>query len=195
MAADHTSAVFTGPLPTAVRQPNRGSRIGAADSRYGELADFLADEAALLDEDRFADWMKIIASDMFYWIPVRQTVHRRSGMGFDSAMAYLYETHASLKMRVARMIEFENAHSEDPPSRTRRFITNVRIYETEKASETAVDVSLLVTRSRGDSNKFQLLSGKRQDLLRKTANGWQLFQRVVLLDQSVLETPNFGIFL
>jgi 3-phenylpropionate/cinnamic acid dioxygenase small subunit len=157
--------------------------------------DFLIDEAAMLDEDRLTDWLAVIAPDIFYWMPVRQTVARRSGAGFDASMSYFFETFAALKMRVERIMKFDNTHSEDPPSRTRRLITNVKLYETAQQHELAVEASLLVTRNRGDTPGFQLLAARRHDLVRRTPEGWRLSQRVILLDETVLATPNLGIFL
>src|ERR1700738_841246 len=181
----------TSPLPSSapsvVRHPERRRRIGSGESPYAELADFLTDEAALLDEDRLSEWFELLAPDIFYWVPVRQTVMRSSGTGFDAAMGYLYETLSSLKMRVERITKYDNAHSEDPASRTRRFVTNPRVYETASGDEYFIQTNLLVTRNRGDANRFQLLSGKREDLVRRTPEGWRLSQRLVLLDQAVLE--------
>lgn len=181
--------------PSAVRHPERRRRIGSGESAYAELVDFLTDEAALLDEDKLEEWFGLLAPDIFYWVPVRQTVMRSSGAGFDAAMGYLYETLPSLKMRVERVIKYDNAHSEDPASRTRRFVTNPRVYETTSGDEYFIQANLLVTRNRADANRLQLLSGTRADLVRRTPAGWRLSQRIVLLDQAVLEFANFGIFL
>jgi 3-phenylpropionate/cinnamic acid dioxygenase small subunit len=110
-------------------------------------------------------------------------------------MGYLYETLPSLKMRMERVTKYDNAHSEDPASRSRRFVTNPRVHETASGEEYFIQANLLVTRNRGDANRFQLLSGTREDLVRRTPDGWRLSQRIVLLDQAVLEFANFGIFL
>jgi len=195
MTAELEAWTFPERAPSAVRRPERRHRVGSAASPYAEVMDFLIDEAAMLDEDRLTDWLAGLTPDIFYWVPVRQTVNRRLGAGFDASMGYLYETYPSLKMRVERVTKFDNAHSEDPASRTRRFVTNAKLYETNLDGEFAVEASLLVTRNRGDANRVQLLSGRRHDLVRRTAAGWRLSQRIVLLDQTVQEFSNFGIFL
>jgi hypothetical protein len=46
-----------------------GRRIGTGDSIHGEVVDFLVDEAALLDDDRYTEWLALLAPDVEYRIP------------------------------------------------------------------------------------------------------------------------------
>ncbi|HEU4340878.1 MAG TPA: aromatic-ring-hydroxylating dioxygenase subunit beta, partial [Candidatus Binatia bacterium] len=39
-----------------------------------------------------------------------------------------------------------------------------------------------------------LISGERQDLLRRRDGGWKLARRLILVDQAVLGTRNLAIF-
>jgi hypothetical protein len=40
-----------------------------------------------------------------------------------------------------------------------------------------------------------VLSAGREDLLRRSADGWRLARRTILVDDSVLRTQNLAIFL
>ena len=91
--------------------------------------------------------------------------------------------------------ETEHAWAEDPPSRTRHFVTNVRCWECEGAGELAVESNLLLFRSRGDVQDHDLLCGRRNDTLRRTPEGLRLARREVVLDESVLRTQNLAVFL
>ena len=90
---------------------------------------------------------------------------------------------------------FESAWAEDPPSRTRRLVTNVLVEETDKPQEYSVRSYLLVTRSRFNFDEYDLISAERRDILRADGEGFKLAKREILLDQAVLGTPNLAIFL
>ena len=132
--------------------------------------------------------------DIRYLMPVRVTTAR--GAGFDTAtgMAHFDEDHYSLRKRAERFAT-EHAWAEDPPSRTRRHVTNVRCYEGDTADEVIARSNLLLFRSRGDLHDHDLLSATRTDLLRRDGGALKLARRTVLLDESVLRTQNLAVFL
>lgn len=107
---------------------------------------------------------------------------------------HLDEDRASLEMRVER-VETGYAWAEDPPSRLRHFVTNVRAEAAEDADgELAVRSNVLVYRSRWDRPGHDLLSGERQDVLRADEDGWRLARRLVVLDSTTLPTLNLSFF-
>lgn len=168
-------------------------RIGHADGRYHRIVDFLYDEAALLDARRHAEWLSLLTEDIRYVIPVRVTTAHTLETS-TSTMAHLDEDHYSLSKRVQRF-STEHAWAEDPPSRTRRFVTNVRCWEDDDREVVLAMSNLLLFRSRGDVHEPDLLSGVRTDRIRLTPDGLRLSRREVWLDESVLRTQNLAIFL
>ena len=105
------------------------------------------------------------------------------------------EDYASIKGRVERL-DTKSAWAEDPPSRTRRFVTNVRAWEAAQAHEFEVESYLLLTRSRYEHARLSELSCLRRDLLRADASsGFKLVRREIILDQSVVGMPNIALFL
>lgn len=161
---------------------------------YNEVLQFVYHEAELLDERRHREWLALMADDIRYVVPVRvTTAHSLS----DSAlrdMAHLDEDLYSLTKRVERF-ETEHAWAEDPPSRTRRYITNVRVWQADRRDEIVVRCNLLLFRSRGDIREPDLISATRTDLLRRAEDGPRLARRTVLLDESVVRMQNFAVFL
>jgi phthalate 3,4-dioxygenase subunit beta len=127
-------------------------------------------------------------------MPVRVTT--ALGAGYDSApgMAHFDENKYSLSRRVARF-RTEHAWTEDPPSRLRHHITNVRTFATDDPGHLVVDSGVLLYRSRGDVREAAWISAGREDLLRRAGDGWQLARRTILVDDSVLRTQNLAIFL
>ena len=168
--------------------------IGSGSPIYHEVVDFLYAEADLLDRRDLRGWLALLTDDIRYVVPVRVTTpHSLDGSALED-MAHFDEDGYSLRKRVERF-ETEHAWAEDPPSRTRHFVTNVRCWEGERAGELRIESNLLLFRSRGDVREHDLLSGRRNDTLRRTPDGLRLARREVVLDESVLRTQNLAVFL
>ena len=175
--------------------PGPARPLRYADERHLEAWQWLVEEAHLLDEQLYDRWLELLAGDIRYLMPVRVTTARGSGFDTLDGMSHFDEDLYSLTKRVARF-ETEHAWTEDPPSRLRHFVTNVRTFSTDRDGELAVESYLLVFRSRGDVREAAMLSARRDDVLRRAADGGlKLARRVIEVDESVLRMQNLGIFL
>ena len=155
--------------------------------------DFLIAEAEALDERRYQDWLGLLTDDVRYRMPVRVTVHG----GGESALAgmdHFDEDRYTLGKRVERL-SGEHAWTEDPPSRVRRFVTNVRCAPGPAEGEIAVRSYLLLFRSRGDVRPPEWVSAERRDVLRAVDGSLRLRSREITVDESVLRTQNLALFL
>ncbi|MFI0448084.1 3-phenylpropionate/cinnamic acid dioxygenase subunit beta [Actinomadura sp. 6N118] len=163
------------------------------DPDHQDAHQFLVEEAATLDRQDFAGWLRLLTEDIRYVMPVRVTTAR--GAGFDSLadMGHFDEDMYSLRKRVERF-GTQYAWTEDPPSRTRRLVTNVRTFRTAPG-ELRVESYLLLFRSRGDTREHDLLSAGRADTLRPAPGGHRLARREITVDESVLRTQNLALFL
>jgi len=165
---------------------------------YGDPAhlaahQFLVEEAALLDAADYAGWLGLLCEDIRYVMPVRVTTAR--GAGFLADMGHFDEDMYALRKRVQRLAT-DHAWTEDPPSRTRHFVTNVRTFSGEgEGEDLRVESALLLFRSRGDTREPSLISAGRTDRLRATADGLRLARREITVDESVLRTQNLAVFL
>src|SRR5262249_16792644 len=122
------------------------------DIRHLQAHQFLVDEAYLLDAQHYAEWLDMLTDHIRYVMPVRVTTARGAGFDPSPGMAHFDEDKYSLSQRVARM-GTEHVWTEDPPSRLRHFITNVRTFEGEDEAELVVESAELLFRSRGDVNE------------------------------------------
>jgi 3-phenylpropionate/cinnamic acid dioxygenase small subunit len=180
------------PLPAAVR----ANRVHVGSPTYNEIVEFLYDEAELLDNIRLAQWFELLATDIEYNVPLRLTKPARMHDGtVIRTVQHMHDNYSSMMLRVRRITDTRSAWGEDPPSRTRRMVSNVRVYKTDKPDEYLVQSYLMLTRSRFDFDYFDLLPCDRHDVLRKKGGAWQIARREVIIDQSVIGTPNLGIFL
>jgi len=91
-----------------------------------EVEDLFYYEAELLDGWKLDMWLKLLTDDATYYVPPNDKPdadHRYTLFTIADDMARLRE-------RIIRLKD-PNCHAEYPPSRTRRFITNVRIVAVE----------------------------------------------------------------
>lgn len=183
------SAAASAVTPTRARVP-----VGSAT--YNEVLEFLYDEAALLDNQRFDEWAELLAEDLSYTAPLRQT---RTGAEKANTVVrttkHFDDDYLSIMGRLGRL-KTKSAWAEDPPSRTRRLITNVLVWQAGHPEELEATSYLLLARSRYENHEYQLLSAERHDCLRRAAGGgFKLTRREILLDQSTLGVPNLAVFL
>jgi PAH dioxygenase small subunit len=163
------------------------------EREYGEIQEFFINEADLLDRGEFRGWLQLLHPEVVYQMPVRVTRGREQAEDTLSDMTFYEETFRSLTHRVERL-ETGYAWAEDPPSRTRHFVTNLKVYRTAVENQRRVVSNLLVVRSRGDQSTSETLVGEREDLLVRTAEGWKLLRRQFVPDQVVLGMTNLSVF-
>lgn len=156
--------------------------------------DFLYREAEYLDDRRFRDWLQLLAADLTYEIPIRVSrgfeAHEQD---FVNTGFHMKDSFRSLSMRVERLYT-QHAYAEDPPSRTTRLVTNIRVQPRASSAEIDVRSNFACYRAQGDGLKFDILTGERRDLLRLVAGELKLAARRVLLAHTILPT-NLGVLL
>lgn len=176
------------------------ARFPVAFEEAHEAEQFLYREARLLDERRFEEWMALLADDIHYWVPTRQNLgQRRSESRVDverelsgpEELCFFDENKLTLVGRVIRLTTGQ-AWGENPPSRTRRFVTNVEVERGE--GELRVHSNLLIHRSRRMDDVHWFVAA-RDDVLRRSGASFQLARRKVVLDTNVLQSPNLSLFL
>lgn len=171
-----------------------GARVRVGNPVYNEIVEFLYDEAAFLDQLRFAEWASLLAEDLVYTAPLRVT---RTGPDQSGSIVrttkHFDDDYPSIMIRLGRL-KTKSAWAEDPPSRTRRYVSNVRVNETPTPDEYAVVSYLLLARSRYEDPELQQMSAERHDVLRRTTTGFKLARREILIDQTTVGMQNFAIF-
>jgi len=109
-----------------------GGRRADRDIHF-EVEQFYYEEAELLDDGRFADWLELLADDVDYWMPTRTNRLRRQqalSIAARGEAAFYDETKESLAWRIRRF-DSGMAWAEDPPSRTRQLIGNLEVVSLE----------------------------------------------------------------
>ena len=159
-----------------------------------EIEQFYYAEAALLDDRRFNDWLALFAEDARYWMPIRRTVTSNDldrEFTAPGAMAFFDDDRMMLAARVKKLAS-GYSWSEDPPSRTRHLVTNLRIVRDE-AGELGVNTNFHLYRTRLNSEEDHWI-GSRKDVLRRTPDGLKIVTRHIFLEQTVLLSRNLSSF-
>ncbi|MEU7632886.1 aromatic-ring-hydroxylating dioxygenase subunit beta [Nocardia sp. NPDC049220] len=171
--------------------------IGAIDlATRIEIQDFYYYEAELLDDRRWEEWVALFAPEVEYTAPIRVT-RKSPAPDIIDELGHFDDNKASLELR-AKRLRTDVAWAEDPPSHTRRLITNVRVRPgdaDDADGALAVRTNFLLYRSRGDMGAFDLIVGERQDVLRRAGDSWLIAKRRIIIDQSSMSTKNLGVFL
>ena len=143
-----------------------------------EVENFLVREAALLDEWRLDDWLALFTEDARYMVPATDLPTADP----KETLAIINDDMARMRGRVERL-KSRHAHREFPWSRTRRFITNVRIKEIV-GEEILVNASFLVYRIR--SGQVDPLIGSYVYTLRRVDGALKIATRKAVLDLEAL---------
>lgn len=188
----HSSRSALGGHASRVRRT--GTTLPFGDERHLTAHRWLVDEAWLLDAQAYEEWLDLLTDDVHYLMPVRVTTALGAGYDTSPGMAHFDEDKYSLSRRVARFLT-EHAWTEDPPSRLRHHLGNVRTFAADAPDHLVVESATLLFRSRGDVREGSFVSAGREDLLRSTPEGWRLARRTILVDDSVMRMQNLAIFL
>ncbi len=157
-----------------------------------EVEEFLYHEAALLDDRRLDDWLELLTDDIHYWMPIRRTTTARevaSEFTRPGDMAFFDDDKEMLTMRVKRLA-VGRAWAEDPPSRTRRMVSNIRILSLD-GDEILVGANFQLYRTRLNSEEDCWI-GRREDLLRRVDGKLMLARRHLFLEQTVILAQNMS---
>ena len=128
-------------------------------------------------------------------MPVRVTTVRDTGYDERADMAHFDEDRYALEKRVQRLLT-DHAWTEDPPSRTRHLVTNVRTFAGPEADTIAVESSVLLFRSRGDDRRGRVRlrpAPRRAAAATATTCCWRGGD--IAVEESVLRTQNLAVFL
>lgn len=153
-------------------------------------------EARLLDQERYDEWVMMLADDLHYHMPGIETRYRRDStdqVGDLERMAFYNDSLEDLKRRLARLAT-GTAWSEDPATRYTHLITNIEVETTDVADEYQVFSNFLAYRNRNERDQDTLI-GNREDIWKGNGLRFQLKKRRIILKQNVLLSKNLNVYL
>jgi ethylbenzene dioxygenase beta subunit len=160
-----------------------------------EVEAFLLREARLLDGERWDEWLATLSEAVHYWMPGIENRRRedRSGAYCHEHMAYFDDGLRELRRRVTRFQQ-PSAWAENPPTRNVHLVSNIEVFAAAEGDEYAVHSCFVNVRSRGLNEQHQIC-GRREDILRREADGLKLLTRKILIPNAMLLCKNLNTFL
>jgi 3-phenylpropionate/cinnamic acid dioxygenase small subunit len=119
-----------------------------ASPSHAECEAFLVEEARLLDEGRFDDWLALFTGNAWYWVPIEP--NQDSPL---TTVSLMYDDRKLLETRVRRLAN-PHIHAQDPRSRTSRIVANVTLQERRPAAALVRSKFMMVEYRRGDQRLF-----------------------------------------
>ena len=159
----------------------REARFGGNDNNVPtlreEVENFLYQEAALLDEWRLDEWLALFTPDARYVVPTTDLPEGDP----KNDLVFIDDDMVRLRARVERL-KSRHGHREYPSSRTRRFISNIRIKLED--GTIVVTSSFLVYRFRmGDTSPYV---GWYEHRLKKLDGELKVHHKRAVLDMEAL---------
>jgi p-cumate 2,3-dioxygenase beta subunit len=147
----------------------------AASALRHEVEDLLFEEAELLDDWQLEAWLALYTADAAYYVP---STDLPRGASSDHSLFYIADDRARLEQRVIRLLK-KTAHAEQPRSRTRHLVSNVRVLE---ASERDIHASAAFATFRTRSGHTDTFIGSLRYRLRREGAGLRIREKTCLLD-------------
>lgn len=145
---------------------------------------FIYREARLADEGRYDDWEALWTDDAVYWVPANG-----DDTDPDTRMSIIYDNRSRIATRI-KQLRTGKRHSQAPPSRLRRIISNVEILE-PPGQDVLVGANFVIYESR--ERGVTLWAGRAEYRLRRSDDGWRMAAKKVLLvdNDRALSTLSF----
>jgi benzoate/toluate 1,2-dioxygenase beta subunit len=111
-------------------------------------AAFLANEARLLDEERYSEWLDLFTEQAWYWVPTQ------AGQASPrNTVSLMYDDRRLMEARVRRLGNTA-IHAQTPRSRTSRMVTNVTVEPSDNADEAKVRAKLMMVEYRRNQQRL-----------------------------------------
>ena len=151
-----------------------------------EFESVLIDEYWLLDDNQLEGWLGLMTDDIRYWAPVRENLSLSEEDFYQpDLLTHFDEDRITMGLRVARL-GTGFAHAEEPPSRLRHFVSNVRILAADDANNVKVASNFIIFRSRPGYEEHLFVGSRRDQWVRKDDN-WRLQERMIIFDHDIIE--------
>ncbi|WKD60518.1 Biphenyl dioxygenase subunit beta [Corynebacterium ciconiae DSM 44920] len=161
------------------------------------LQRFLFDEAELIDNMEWDDWLTCLHPEICYWAPVRENrVYRERKHEFypKGTSVYFEESWEFLRQRVFRL-QTQTAWAEEPASRSRHLITNIRV-DARDDGDFDVRSNFFIYRSRGERSQDHI-AGERRDIIRRDDSApfdFLILEREIRFDMATILVKNLSLF-
>jgi p-cumate 2,3-dioxygenase beta subunit len=154
----------------------------------GEVEELFYREAALLDAWKLEEWLGLLTEDATYYVPPND----KPDADHRTTLFTIADNNARLRERVKRVSD-PSCHAEQPRSRTRRMIGNVRITGSD-GDTIHVAANFIVHRFRRGED-VRVFVGEYRYQLRREGGALKIAERRAVLDAEELGTLGLVSFI
>jgi len=137
-----------------------------------EVEQFIFREGRLADEHAYDEWEALWTDDAVYWVPFGS-----DDADPDSQMSVIYDNRSRISTRI-KQYQTGKRHSQTPPSRLRRLISNVELLG-EDGGDVLAGANFVVYESR--DRGITLWAGRVEYRLCRHGDGWRMAGKKVFL--------------
>jgi 3-phenylpropionate/cinnamic acid dioxygenase small subunit len=151
-----------------------------------EIAQFLFEEARLLDDREFEKWSDLFLDEGIYWVPAKP--------GQESPLDHVslfYDDKETMQTRIRRL-RHPLVHTQIPHSSTVHIISNVVLETSAADGDTMVRSNFIMLEDR-PSTERRLFGGSYVHRLRKVDGGLRIVQKRVNLTNSTASFPALAL--
>lgn len=149
---------------------------------------FVYMEARLQDEHRYDEWEALWAQEAHYWVPANGDDYDR-----NERISYINDNRPRIATRV-KQLKTDERHSQIPPSRMRRLVSNIEIEEEDGEVVVGSNFILMEHRKRG----MTTWAGRTIHRLRPKEDapgGFEMAQKKVMLVNNYVEIPTMSFLI
>ena len=170
-----------------------------------DVEQFYYREARILDNREYQQWLRLVTTDVEYRVPVRyipqpdsKKKETEAFLGVEQELSqglepdFRKENFFILSLRVMRAFKL-NSWTDNPPARTRRFISNVEVLPSDQEGCYQVYSNTMIYHSRHQKDNHTF-TAQRKDLLRIEKGEFKIAKREVIIDWNVITGPSLSIF-
>jgi 3-phenylpropionate/cinnamic acid dioxygenase small subunit len=137
-----------------------------------EVEQFIYREARLQDELEYDEWEALWTDDAIYWVPANSDASDP-----EREMSIIYDNRSRIGTRI-KQLHTGKRHSQNPPSRLRRLVSNVELLDVD-GDDVRVGANFIVYESR--ERGITLWAGRSEYKLRRTEEGMRMAGKTVYL--------------
>ena len=137
-----------------------------------EIEQFIYREARLQDEHAYDEWEALWTDDAIYWVPANG-----DDPDPETSMSIIYDNRSRIRTRI-KQLHTGKRHSQNPPSRLRRLVSNVELLG-EEDDDVLVGANFLVYESR--ERGVTLWAGRSVYRLRREGEELRMARKTVYL--------------
>ncbi len=138
-----------------------------------ELRDFIENEADLLDEQRFDEWLALYADDAVYWAPAKP-----AQSSWLDHVSLFYDDKHIMKTRIQRL-KHPMIHCQDPKSNCVRVLSNFKVeWASDDGEQYRVRSKFIMLEDRPGADR-RFYGGRYTHTLRRTQDSVEIVLKKV----------------